>query len=160
MPCGSIKGTQTMLPLASPQVVQTRKHSVEVRIAEPRPPYKFPLIFAPARLTAVSVLEGQGGHSSHRGQASCCLPSEHPHKKRPFAEAGQASRPHILLTAGTQKPYNCCLGGTQLLSGVKVSQEFKILLEEGNSMDFIHANLNVIFFQKISLCICIKIYIL
>lgn len=73
-----------MLPLASPQVVQTRKHSVEVRIAEPRPPYKFPLILAPARLTAVSVLEGQGGHSSHRGQASCCLPSEHPHEKGPL----------------------------------------------------------------------------
>lgn len=88
MPCGSIKGTQTTLPLASPQVVQTRKHSLEVRIAEPWTPYKFPLILALARLTAVSVLEGQSGHSSHRGQASCCLPSERPHEKGPLQRQG------------------------------------------------------------------------
>lgn len=30
---GSIKGKQTMFPLASPQVVQTGKHSLEVRTA-------------------------------------------------------------------------------------------------------------------------------
>lgn len=123
MPCGSIKGTQTTLPLASPQVVQTRKHSLEVRIAEPRTPYKFRLILALARLTAVSVLEGQGGHYSRRGQASCYLPSEHPHEKEPFAEAGRVSHLHMLLTAGPQKPYCCCLHSTQLLCRVKVSQE-------------------------------------
>lgn len=91
-----------MPPLASPQVVQTRKQSVEVRIAERRTPYKFPLILALAGVTAVSVLEGQGGHSSHRGQASCCLPTELSHEKGGFPT-------FILVTAGRQKPYNCCL---------------------------------------------------
>lgn len=110
MPCGSIKGTQTTLPSASPQVVQTRKHSAEVRIAESRTPYKFPLILALAGLTAVSVLEGQSGHSSHRGQASCRLPSERSHEKGPLQR-----HLHILLTAGSHKPYCCCLHGTQLL---------------------------------------------
>lgn len=69
-----INQRHTILPLASPQVVQTRKYSGEVRIAELRTPYKFPLILALARVTAVSVLEGQGGHSSHRGQhPAACL---------------------------------------------------------------------------------------
>lgn len=77
-----------MLPLASPQVVQTRKHSLEVRIAELRTPYKFHLILALARLTAVSGLEGQGRHSSHRGQPSCCKPSEQPHEKDPLQRQG------------------------------------------------------------------------
>lgn len=80
-----------MLPLASPQVVQTRKHGVEVRIAEPGTPYKFPLILALARGTAVSVLEGLGGHSSRRGQASRCLPSEHPHEAGPWPRQGEFS---------------------------------------------------------------------
>lgn len=81
VPRGSIEGTQTTLPLASPQVVQTRKHSGEVRIAQSQTPYKFPLILALAVLTAESALEGQGGHISYRGQASCYLPSENPHEK-------------------------------------------------------------------------------
>lgn len=122
MPRGSIKGTQTMFPLASPQVVQTGKHSLEVRIAEPLTPYKFLLILALARLTAVSVLEGQGGHSSHRGQASCCLLSVSPWK-RLFAVEGKVSYLHIIFTAGPQKPYYHCLQGTQLLIGVKVFME-------------------------------------
>lgn len=78
---GSIKGIKSILPLSSPQVVQTRKHSGEVRIAELGTPDKFPLILALARVTAVSALEGQSGLSSHRGQAPCCLPSEHPRKR-------------------------------------------------------------------------------
>lgn len=89
-------------PLASPQVAQTRKHSVEVRIAEPRTPYKFPLILAPARLTAVSVLEGQDGHSSHRGQASCRLPSKHSHEKCILQR--QLSQPLLLLSSWNSTP--------------------------------------------------------
>lgn len=69
-----INQRHTILPLASPQVAQTRKYSGEVRIAELRTPYKFPLILALARVTAVSVLEGQGGHSSHRGQHPAACP--------------------------------------------------------------------------------------
>lgn len=106
MPCGSMERTQTTLPLASPQVVQTRKHSVEVRIAEARTPYKFPLILAPARLTAVSALQGQGEHSSHRGQTSCCLPSEHPHEKGPLRgrDGFPPPYPHHSWDAETLQP--------------------------------------------------------
>lgn len=98
MPCGSIKDTQTTLPLACPQVVQTRKHSAQVRIAERKTPYTFPLILALAWLTAVSVLEGQGGHSSHRGQASCCLVSEQPHEKGPLQNHGGFFHLHSWVT--------------------------------------------------------------
>ena len=43
------------VPPASPQVVQSRKHSLEVRIAEQSTPYKFSLILAPARLTSLCL---------------------------------------------------------------------------------------------------------
>lgn len=108
------------LPPASPQVVQTRKHSVEVRNAEPGTPYKFPLILGLAGVTAASVLEGLGGHSSHRGQASCCLPSEHPHETGAWQRQGgfsafmcssQLGRRHLTTVVSS------------LLSRLKVSQE-------------------------------------
>lgn len=102
---GSINGIKSILPLASPQVVQTRKHSGEVRIAELGTPDKFPLILALARVTAVSALEGQSGHSSHRGQAPRRLPSEHP-RERGILRGEGFSQLHILTTA---VPQNQCL---------------------------------------------------
>ena len=104
MPCGSIRGTQTASPLASPQVVRTGKHSREVRIVEPKTPYEFPLILGLATLTTVCVLQGQGGHSSHRGQASCCLPSECPHEKGRLQGEGSCV---LSAQLGPQQPYYC-----------------------------------------------------
>lgn len=121
MPCGSIKGTQTMFPLANPQVVQTGKHSLEVRIAEMKTPYKFPLILALARLTAVSMLGGQGGHSQRSSVLLSALRVST--WKRPFAGQRKIfpSSYCILFTAGLQTPYYCYRHGTQFLIGVKVS---------------------------------------
>lgn len=57
-------------------------NSLEVGIVGLRTPYKFPLILGLVRLTAVSLLEGQGGQSSHKGQVSCCLPQDVLMKKK------------------------------------------------------------------------------
>lgn len=117
MPFASIKGTQTMSPLASPQVVQTGKKPGSQNCRTKDSLRIFPLILGAAKVTAVSVLQGQGGHSSHRGQASCCLPLSVHMKKRPFGGEGKL---HIVCTAGTQKPYYDVSTGTQLQIGVKV----------------------------------------
>ena len=107
-------------PPASPQVVQTRKHSGEVRIAQSRTPYKFLLILALAGLTAESALEGQGGHTSYRGQASCCLPSANPHETG--SSQRQAGFP-ALMSSSQLGSGDLTTVVFLLLSGVKVLQQ-------------------------------------
>ncbi|KAG7518466.1 hypothetical protein JOB18_034983 [Solea senegalensis] len=97
MPCGSIKGTQPMFPPAGPQVVQTRKHSLEVRIAEHRTPDKFPLIPGLAKLTAVSLLQGQDGHSSPRVKLPAVCPQTVPNFDQPFKLAVEARKLELEL---------------------------------------------------------------